>query len=352
MPSPIRKCSISDLRPGMVVAKFVSSIDGCILVEEDAVLTQKQIQHLAAWGIVSIEIKESPAGSSPDKAASYDRFAKKQSGLIRTLSEAFEKVRVFKQVPEEQLVELADQSMELLVDDAGVLGYLSIIRDTDDYTYRHSVNVGIIAGLLGKWLGAVGADLRETILTGLLHDIGKTQIPLTILHKPGKLDAEEWRIIRQHPSLGVELLRPSNRFSEESLQGILQHHERLDGSGYQSKLAGSDIAIRAKIIALADIYDAMTSTRVYQAAASPFAVLEELFGLMFTKLDQKMCSLFIAKARESFIGSIVRLSDGSQAKVIALDQAAVAKPILKLKAGNYINLAQRSDLKIVEIVAL
>jgi HD-GYP domain-containing protein (c-di-GMP phosphodiesterase class II) len=341
-----RECFLHDLKPGMILAKAVIADDGRTIIGESTVLTKRKISLLRAWAVSAVEVLD--MGNHPGNSLSYAQFVDVHSAMTAAVSEIFEKTRLSKTLSLAEIDELVKQSQDIIVGEVSILSYLASIHTTDDYIFKHSVNVGILAGLIGKWTGYTVNKLKQLMLAGFLHDIGKTQIPLRILNKPGKLDSEEWKAIKRHPVIGFELLRSPVPPPETVLSGVLQHHERMDGSGYPHGLLGNDIILDAKIIAIADIYDAMTSDRSYRAAETPFRAIEEIHGQMFGKLDPAVSNIFIAKARESFIGMEVRLSDGCEATVIAIDQTT-AKPLLRTRTGHYTNLAQ-SGLTITRVI--
>jgi putative nucleotidyltransferase with HDIG domain len=345
---------LSEVQPGMILARPVVSDDMSILLNENTVLTDSMLALLKTWNIQSLYIKEIIRESGHNVygfVSEREAFAKKYTDIIRTLKDAFEKTRYFKEVPLGQIQELADQTIESLVDASGVISHLASVRATDDYTFRHSLNVGVIAGLLGKWLKVRGKVLREIVLAGLLHDIGKTQIPLQILNKPGQLSAEEMAVIKEHPTRGYNLIEDTDRIPQSVKLCVLQHHERLDGSGYPAALKDRDIADYARIIAVADMYDAMTSQRVYRGALTPFSVVAEVFGEMFARLDPAVALPFVSHVRDSLVGFMVRLSDGTEARVVYLDKDRPAQPVVKLAGGDYIDLEKRKDLTIIEVIA-
>jgi len=174
---------------------------------------------------------------------------------------------------------------------------------------------------------------------------------LEILNKPGPLSAEEMAVMKEHPTRGYKLLEDTDRIPQSVKFGVLQHHERLDGSGYPESLTGGDIVDYARIIAVADMYDAMTSQRVYRSALTPFSVVAEVFGEMFARLDPAVALPFVSHVRDSLVGYLVRLSDGTEARVVYLDKERPAQPVVKLAGGDYVDLEKRRDLKIVEVIA-
>lgn len=344
---------LSEVQPGMILARPVVSDDMSILLNENTVLTDSMLALLGSWGIQSLYIKEIIREGGENVysfVTERETFAAKYSDIIQTIKEVFDKTRYFKEVPIGKMEELTDRTLDSLVEATGVISQLASIKATDDYTFRHSLNVGIIAGLLGKWLKVRRKVLREIVLTGLLHDIGKTQIPLDILNKP-RLTDREMAVMKEHPVIGYKLIEDSDRLPQSIKFGVLQHHERLDGSGYPAALKGDDIADYARIIAVADIYDAMTSLSMFRTPVTPFEVVAEVCSEMFARLDPSVALPFVNNVRDSLIGYIVRLSDGSEARVVYLDKERFAQPVVKLAAGGYVDLEKRRDLKIVEVIA-
>ncbi|MDR3588438.1 MAG: HD-GYP domain-containing protein [Negativicutes bacterium] len=349
-----RPCVIGEAIPGMVLARPILSETGKVILNENAVLSDVAIQRLRDWGFQLIHIKEpkiEPTDNVLSLVAERRLFAERHSETVRVLKDAFDRIRFFKELPLTRMTELADQSIENMVNTPGVINYLKDIRNTDDYTFQHSVNVGIIAGVLGKWLGVKGWALREIVLAGLLHDIGKTQIPLEILNKAGRFTPAEREVMQEHATFGYELVKQTNQLSREVLLGIWQHHERMDGLGYPFGLANNEISTCAKILAVADTYDAMTSNRVYQNAVTPFKVVEEVFSELFNKLDPAICLTFLENLKDSLIGYVVRLSDGQEARVIYLDKVRPVQPVVKIAGGDYIDLEKRRDLSIIEVIS-
>lgn len=271
-----------------------------------------------------LPMKTLPAGG--DFSAGYRALSQK-------LATVFEQARRFRTIPLPDAEAAADDIMNIIAPDHGVLAALRNLEHAEDYTFGHSANVGIIAALLAKWMKCDPSRQRAIALAGLFHDIGKTRLPAAILNKPGPLNDKEWKTVISHPALGVRLLTEAGPVPEYVLAGVRQHHERLDGSGYPAGLSGAAVGEAARIIAIADIYDAMTSARVYRAAVCPLRVVDEMFNQMFTKLDPYLCAIFVDKARDSFVGSRVRLADGSEARIVAMDRGHVAKPVLSDSKG-------------------
>lgn len=258
-------------------------------------------------------------------------FQEKREELLRLVKDVLEKARNYKAVSVDQITEIAEECSRI-VNSVETVRLFNRMYDTADYMGTHALDVGIISGMLGKWLGLEGDRLAELILAGLVHDIGNTQIAKELLDKPGELSAEEMNIVKTHARLGTELLA-AHGFTESVLLGAGQHHERLDGSGYPNNLSGEEICQVARIIAIADVYDAMTSKKIYRREHTPFAAIEALFGEMFGKLDPYICTVFLEKIKTQLVGEVIRLADGTEAKVIYIDNQRMENTVMETADG-------------------
>ncbi|MBP2643782.1 MAG: rpfG 14 [Firmicutes bacterium] len=344
---------ICDIQPGMILGRPLYSDDGQVLLSENTTLTVPLIQRLSEVGFATLYIKEPIVDEEENVLSLLSEqriFSQAHAQILQVLEDIFEKVRRFQEVPIEDIEKIADESVNRLVKEAGIIRHLNDLKSTDDYTFVHSLNVGILSGVIGKWMGYTGKRLKDLIMTGLLHDIGKTQIPLEILNKPGRLTEEEMNIMQEHATLGFEMVKKTGA-PKDILLGIWQHHERLNGEGYPFQLTDDEICPYARIVAVADMYDAMTSDRVYRQATNLFKAIEEVFSQMFGKLDPEVTTTFLYHLKDSLVGYIVRLSDGSEARVIHLDRDRALRPIVKLSDGRYIDLEARHDLVISEVIS-
>lgn len=350
----MKKLSVQDLVPGMIVDREVISEEGVVLLERGTRLTPWQITNLRSWQIPHILIDETQplienvaSPSSLSAAAFLGEYVRTVDAIRHT----FEHIRVFREVPVLEMEELVDQRITLLADTVGILDYLYEIRLHSDHTFQHSLNVAIVAAVLGRWRKYQGAELKNLILAGLLHDIGKLFVPLTVLDKPDTLSAREYEVIKRHPQEGYKLVHGEQRLAEETKLGILQHHERRDGSGYPAKLVGDEIHPYAQIIAIADIYNAMTSDRAYRRRMTPLAALEAISEQMHEKLETGVCLTFLDNMRELFTGNSVILSTGQRAKIIVLNtrDRYWTKPVVCIPSGMMLDL-QKEEISIVELI--
>ncbi|MDU2065889.1 MAG: HD domain-containing phosphohydrolase, partial [Sporomusaceae bacterium] len=175
-------------------------------------------------------------------------------------------------------------------------------------------------------------------------------IPLAVLNKPERLLDEEMAVMKMHTLYGYDLLKNVPGISKQVLAGVVQHHERLDGTGYPFGLAAEKIEPFGRIIAVADIYDALTSDRVYHKKTTPFAVVELLIEEMFGALDPTVCTVFLNNVRDYFLGNRVLLNTGEQAEVVYLGQFLGSRPIVKTEDGDFVDLERRKEVTIVKLV--
>lgn len=173
--------------------------------------------------------------------------------------------------------------------------WLTQLKKRDEYTAIHSLNVCVLSLTFGRALGLRGGELNELGLGALLHDIGKMQVPLEILNKPGKLTSEEFETMKAHPSLGYDLIKEDKNLSAEVLAIVRGHHERINGQGYPDKLIDESISYYTKIVSITDVYDAITSDRVYHDGMTPHDAMQRLYEWMPDNFDQDLCRVLYAR---------------------------------------------------------
>ncbi|HWR37958.1 MAG TPA: HD-GYP domain-containing protein [Patescibacteria group bacterium] len=340
----MKRVDASELVPGMVVAAELMSADGMLkLLESGVRLTPSQIAKIREWGVARIAIVGEGYGNKARQSGvrrTESEFAAIYENTVNDIIDAFRDFDKTKNLPLLQVQELAEQRIPLLVETMGAIEFLDKIRTHSEQTFRHSLDVAVIAGILGKWLERRGPELQNIILAGLLHDIGKLAVPVAILEKPGPLSPAEFAVIKRHSREGYHLVRQFGAVDDGVLRGILQHHERLDGSGYPDGLTGDDICFEAEVIAIADIYHAMTSDRAYRRKMTPFAAMEAIAGEMFKKLSPAVSITFIANMKDRLLGCGVRLTDGQTAKVIGFSNRDkyFTEPVVCTEKGDLVDL--------------
>lgn len=222
------------------------------------------------------------------------------------------------------------------------------LRAVDDSIYAHCLNVALISRMIGKWLKMPAEDLETLTLAGLLHDIGKTKIPESLLNKQSRLTEEEHNLLCQHAQLGYDILEPLP-LDVHVKKAALMHHERCDGSGYPGQATTDEIDDFTHIIAIADVYDAMTAARIYRAPLCPFQVIAEFEKDGLQKYKPKFILTFLEHIATTYQNNHVLLSNGHAANIVLLNRNHLSRPLVQLDNGECIDLS-RSELYINAII--
>lgn len=369
-----------DLLPGMVTAIPVRTKRGQLIINPNVELTRTLISRLEFYGIASVQITENkqvatpmetpkdpayfPAKSpvsapSPVSDASYSQKLKSSPEFQRFQVDFTLRSQDLKNcfdaylsdggtVNKEELLSKTISLVSPKQTTLDVFDMLHNMRQVNDSTYAHSLNVAIISRIIGKWLHFSNEELDTLTLAGLLHDIGKTKIPDEVLNKDGKLTDEEFQMIRNHPKYGYDILK-SQPLNSHIKKAALMHHERCDGSGYPMGLTMEEIDDYALIIAIADVYDAMTAARSYRAPLCPFEVIAEFEKDGLQKYKPKYILTFLENIANAYQNNRVMLSDGTSARIVLLNHRRLSKPLVQLDDGACIDL-EKSPLYIKAII--
>ncbi len=343
----MRLLQIDELREGMVIAEDIISF-GLLYSASGTILTEKAIEGLKSIDIKYVYVLDD--ADDYEKVVIIDNnLSREYKNTIDSFKNTFLNVKVGKKI----IINELNDSLSPLVDDIitsnNILGRLRQIEVNDEYTYKHSINVSLIATMISKWMGFSNYELYDIALAGLLHDIGKSKVPVEILNKPSKLSKDEYEIMKRHTQYGYEILKNTSGIDESITLGALEHHERLDGKGYPLGLSGDKIHTYAKIIAVADIYDAMTSTRVYKEKVSPFKVAELIFQDSFGILDPIIANTFLKNIFTFYVGNIVKLNNDQIGTVVLVNKSNPTRPLVKTPTG-FVDLSKRYDYEIVDII--
>ena len=226
--------------------------------------------------------------------------------------------------------DVLDEIINQIAANKDAVANITTLKTFDDYTYQHCVDVGVLSILLGQEFQLKKSTLIELGKAAFFHDIGKMFVPKTILNKPSQLTEEEFEIMKKHPELGYECLKNALRQNDVLCNGVLSHHEKFEGGGYPYGVAGDNIPFFARIIAVTDVYDAITSKRAYKGAMTPTEAYEYIMGSAGTHFDPIVVNAFVRKIPPFQIGSSVILSDGNLAIVMENRPQVMMRPVIRL----------------------
>lgn len=290
------------------------------------------------------EDKSSPARKSRDYRLFNERVIKSAQLLEKSLSEYI--VREDEDLNTNKLLKETREIIALSDDPVHTFRMLRRVRRYDDLTYIHSLNVAILCHEFANWMHMPEEEQDILTLAGLLHDVGKMGIPGKIIKKAGLLTDEEYELIKQHPQKGYDFLK-KHPLDERIMNAVLMHHERCDGSGYPQGLKADEIDDFAKIVAIADYYDALTSARVYREPHCPFEVFRMLQQER-DKFDSTYLAVFMEGVASFYIGCEVVLSNQKRARMVDTNPTDQSNPIVKMD-GLIVNLAMAPDVDVKEI---
>lgn len=256
----------------------------------------------------------------------------------------FKEARMGNAVKVEEASALVDEINQSIARNSDALLSLARLKNADDYTYLHSVAVCALMIALGRQLGLEDAVLKEVGMAGLLHDVGKMFIPNEVLNKPGRLTDEQFAIVRAHPQKGWELLRVSPGVSDTALDVCLHHHERMDGTGYPDRLHGEALTLFARMGAVCDVYDAITSNRCYKAGWEPGESIRKMTEWKEGHFDDAVFRAFVKTVGIYPTGTLVRLKSGRLGVVIEQTEKSLLTPVVKVFFSTRSNLHIKPEL--------
>lgn len=399
MVSIVRKIEYSQLAEGMILGAPIVDAEGIVeLLSRGTKLTQRHISIIKKMGIIDIyvldyegepyedsvlnihEIKktadESGKGFNLEKLISdleeidhhiYEPAPRsivnrnmevniltgegnipidvKHERAIEDTKGVFDKIRVEGELDLARLRKNVEETLPDMVRNNDVLMRLNQLKQSDDYTFQHSIRVSILATMIGKWLGYSQDELLELGEAGMLFDIGKLSIPEFVLKKPSNVNLDEYELIKKHAQFGYSILLKTKGVTSNIKYAALHHHERLDGSGYPLRLRENQIHDFAKIIMVCDVFDALITDRPYKKAISPLMAADYLSWSSGKLFDSEVCYVFIKRLSEYFVGKTVKLSNGEEGKIIFVDTNFPTRPVVQV-GDKFIDLIKDRSINV------
>ncbi len=370
----------------MVVADDVYTTDDKLVIPEGTVLTEEIIKSLKEYGIFAIRIKvdeedgstplendseedetkekeETPKSRTQEKKQNYLRQIKESKEFeefhnafidsVDDLKGVFNKVVMHnEEIDSKAILEDVENVVDKGRNGIHILDMLQCMRGYDDVTYVHSVNVALLSNMIGRivYPDISKEELDVLTLSGLLHDIGKMMVPDNIIQKNGRLTLPEYNVVKTHVLFGNNILKGLKNLDPRVAEVAMRHHERCDGTGYPGGYKREQIEPFARIVAIADTYDAMTSDRVYRAALCPFDVIHMFEREGIVKFDVEFLLPFLEKAVQAYLNTEVKLSTNEVGKVIMINHNEFSKPVVQVGDEFYDLSKEASDIVIDKVL--
>lgn len=339
---------VRDLKIGMITANEVV-YNGMILIGEGITINAQMLEKLNTFFLFdSIEVYSDEKDNSNEilelKAA--DKTLKDISIDVKLI---FDNAKTLESSNTNEINEYAKKLLNELNLNKYILKNIVLNGSGSDCIYRHSVNVASLSYLIGKWHGFDSNKLHNLVYASLLHDFGKTKIDKNLIDKNRIFSEEEFEIIKTHPVIAYDEIKKVPFINKSVLYAVLMHHERCDGSGYPLGLKSNQIHEFAKIVAIADVFDATNSNRAYRDKKQPLEILKIIKEDSLSKLDYTLCSKFLNGMSNFYIGQTVLLNNNKKCKVIQMDLNNISSPLV-LCDDEFIDLSKSNDLYVIEIL--
>lgn len=364
----MKRIKTKDLIPGYVLAEDVYSYNGQMILTNGTVLTDKIITRLEFYSIMSVRVEDEMQDVPHEEALPTPELKEpphseiiKQSKDFTDFKNTFDDTLTDFKSSINNIVELNSpintdellNNTKSLINQAKNSSYSTMdmlhnMRQYDDLTFAHSMNVSLICNVFGGWLKMKPEEIDLLTLCGMLHDLGKLKIPDSIIKKPEKLTTDEYQLVKTHTVEGYHILKAQG-VNVHIANSALMHHEKCDGSGYPLGLTADRIDTYAKIVAIVDVYDAMTSARIYRGPMCPFRVIELYENEGLQKYDAHFILTFLENVSNTYLHYTVQLSDGRAGKIIFINKNALSKPIVQC-GDEMVDLSKEKDLHVDKIL--
>lgn len=343
---------INELQPGMISSDDIY-FEGKILVGKGVPITESIIEKLKKNYVIDrAEVYLGDEGqASENKVKTVKELESMINEFSSDLEHIFNNIYALKIQGMDEVRNFSKKIQQEFVS-AGtgtIIKSVAFYGSGNDTIYRHSVNVAAISFILGKWLKLDEKELSLMTYSAILHDFGKTKIDKDILSKEGNMNSKEYEIFKTHPVIGYNLIKQIPYLDPSVSYAVLMHHERMDGSGYPLHIKSDKIHKFAKIIAIADLFDEVSSNRYSKKIKGPFEALKVIQEDSITKLDYNYCTVFLKHIVDYYMGENVLLNDKRSCKVIQVEMDNLTKPLL-LDNGAFLDLKKEKDLHVEKLI--
>lgn len=329
----MRRISLDSAQPGMFLSKTISGSAGQVLLNAGVKIKPQYLTYLKRLGINYIYVEDSRMNDIEVYDLINEETRREACSLIKDCIKEVKSPKFQKKglnVKSEKIIETVCKIAEELLDNKEMIAQLMDIRCKDDYKFSHSVNCCVLATLVAVKMNYNILTLRSLATGALLHDIGLAAVPESIMQKPGDLTNDEYETIKNHPVYGYGILKKTSFYSSLSGTVILQHHERCQGQGYPQGLKGEKINPLAQIVAVADVYDALTSDRPYRKAFQPHQAVEMLYSWGGELFELNILNHFLSNIAAYPVGFHVFLNNGESGLVIANTPGFTLRPVVRI----------------------
>ncbi|MDH3714010.1 MAG: HD-GYP domain-containing protein [Gammaproteobacteria bacterium] len=321
---------VTDVEIGMYVNELdIPWLESPFIYQGFIVETKQQLEQLkSVCHFVSVDVRKSTNKRMPKSARSgdYEVSVERELGAANGVREStrklvkniFQEIELGKGIDGNKVQDVVHETVDSVLRNPDALTLLTQIKNKDEYTAEHSMNVSILSAAFGRYMGMSRVEIEEIAYCALLHDVGKIRVPTEILNKEGALNGDEFGIMKKHTVFGRAILMASDAMMTPAVDVAYAHHERMDGTGYPRQLPRENIPQLAKLIAITDAYDAITSTRCYKSARSPFEALTVIYDNRGRQFDDKLTEKFVECVGVYPPGSIVEMTNGEIGIVLSV----------------------------------
>ncbi len=343
----MRRVNLDKIQTGVILAKTIITLEGKVLLASGMKLTEEYKKKLQANGIIEIYIEDEISENIHESEVVREDIVIEAKRLVKVM---MSNPSIKNSIDGQQVMEIVDRIITNILANGDIIANLSDIRSIDDYTFSHSVNVCILSLIIGIGLDYTGERLRELGAGSILHDIGKVMVPKEILNKQLQLSANEFEEVKRHTYYGYEILKNSQGICMTASYIALGHHERIDGSGYPYQLKDENIHKAARIVAVSDVYDALTSNRIYRKKLMPHEVIDYITSLSDHHFDKNVVDVFIRYVAYYPVGTAVILNTGEKGIVSKYNKYLPTRPVVRVVIDEFgKKLDKYKEMDLVEL---